>query len=418
MKILEFIKSLFSDKSSSTSNVSNSPPIVVNDPFDAIPDPKDVFRNILGMHDINRDDDISKNLKNILVEIENMGDRFRKLGESDGPYQLDSDFVNVIANNVADRTRNYIETIFMGLKNSLEAISPVKERQFEDAENDVNQTKEYINDLLKDKKFKPDNYSYWAWFYLIFGLALLISDIILSKKGIQHAFRISEGNSIEAWILSGGITSCAIYIKIYYDEFILPALERCITIFKKNNMKGVEPNDSKIWLYSIWSLRFIIKTGLLIFTMFSLYYLADLRFDFVLLENDNAESLNLKSSRISFIMISLLFPLIGGVCMAISIKKFQYLGLWGRSKKANEKAINSHAIIQNEYNQYLQDYNNCVSYLNRFTTDEFINKLKEFFFNCYLHGREYSFREHNNKRNIVQKAKEIRRIYPDRIIRN
>ena len=143
-------------------------------PYKNIPDPKLVFKDTLGMKDINRDSKIPENLKNILAEIENMGDRLRKLGESDGPYQMRYQTIREKVKSTASRTSKYIETIFKGISESVTNEIKVKKEKEQQIQNDIDATENYLKDLIKAKYWNPKNYLLWeAIIFLIFGLGLL-----------------------------------------------------------------------------------------------------------------------------------------------------------------------------------------------------------------------------------------------------
>lgn len=120
---------------------------------------------------------------------------------------------------------------------------------------------------------------------------------------------------------------------------------------------------------------------------------------------------DLEYSRITFVLLSALFPIIGGVCLAIAIKKLRSFSLLWKTKKEQKKLRRKLYKTQKELSQFEQDSENCKTYINWTTTDEFIKELANFLFACYIHGYEYAYRKHNAGLDIMEKAEEIRRLF-------
>lgn len=388
-------------------NKSSKPSSEPFDPYKNIPDPAIVFKDTLGMRDIDRDSKIPENLKKILVEIENMGDRLRKFGESDGPYQMRYKTVQDIAKSTSERTSRYIETIFKGIGEGLKTKKEIKKKEEARVEEDVNGAKAYLDELIAAKYWLPKNFLLWEIIiFFAFGITLLGGDFVLSLTGTKEAFLLQQW---EAILMSIGITACSIYIKIYYDDYILPDIERTITRFKHENLKGIPDNSSESKLRRTWNLRALLKALLLIIALSGIYFLGELRYQVLSAINPTIASFDY--SRITFVILSVLFPLIGGVCIAMAIKKMRgYTLLWTTKRKV-EKNRKRLYEIQEQLSKWEQDLENCSSYIEWSQKDEFIQGLTKFLFSCYLHGYEYAFRKHNMKLNIIEKAKEIRRIF-------
>lgn len=379
----------------------------LNDLYDDIPDPAIVFKEALGMQDIDRDSQIPENLKKILLEIENMGNRLRKFGESDGPFQMRYKTIRIIANNTAERVSKYIETIFKGISESLKSEAHIKEDEEKRIIKDLEVSKKYLGELKQTKHWQAKNYILWeALIYLVFGIALLTGDIVLSLSGTKEAFLLQDW---EAVAMSFGITACSIYIKMYYDDYILSALERSVTRYKQENLIGIEDDSSKSKLKRVWQFRLGLKTILLLFVLLSIYLLGELRFEVISEINPSVGQHGF--SRITFVLLSALFPVIGGVCMAMAIKKFRSHTIYRKAYKEEKRIQSKLYKLQKEKSTLDQDIENCNTYIKWSTNDEFIKNLTEFLYACYLHGYEYASRKHNAQLDKIEKAKEIRRLF-------
>jgi len=408
-KIIKRINKFFNLSSSEKddNNTGTNTKVRLNELYEDIPDPSVVFKDTLGMQDIDRDGRIPENLKKILLEIENMGDRLRKFGESDGPYQMKYKTIKTITGNTAERVSKYIETIFKGISESIKSESEVKKEEESRINKDLDISKKYLEELKKDKHWRPKNYLLWeAILFSVFGLALLMGDVVLSLSGTKEAFLLQDW---EKWAMSIGITACTIYIKVYYDEHILPAIERSVTMFNPENLKGIKDDSSKPFLIKIWKNRFIFKTALLVVVIGSIYLLGELRFQVI--SDINPSISKYGFSRPTFVLLSALFPIIGGVCMAMAIKKIRSYGILRKARDEEEEIRLRLYEVQKELSVHEQDLENCATYIDWSANDKFIENLTQFLFACYMHGYEYAFRKHNAQLDILEKAKEIRRLF-------
>ncbi len=407
-RILEWFKAAFLE--------TKAKPEPVYRIYKDIPDPNMIFDGVLGIDTVNHNDDVSKNLKSVLRDIEKMGLRFRKLGEVDGPYQQRQKTMLELIDNVAERTKLYIKTIFLGLKKELEPEVDIKQGALNKAKEDLDSHELYMSEMTQERRWRPEDYSNWAWLFFIAGLLLLAADAALALNVTKEVFRL-EGWS--KWPMTFGITVCTIYMKVYYDEYILPGLERSITIFKPENLPGIYSSEHTRWLQGVWTFRFLVKTVLFGSTLLAFWWLADLRFEYLrkvvqgwtFLEKMDASGQ--VWAKTTFQLFSLLFPVIGAVCMALAIKRFRLLSLWKETKRHHKTLTDSLQKSQEECGKSKQDLENCKSYIEWCDGDnhDFLKELKRFFYSCYVHGYDYGLQKKNAKLDILEKAKEIRRLY-------
>jgi hypothetical protein len=235
----------------------------------------------------------------------------------------------------------------------------------------VDVEKEYRDDTTKHSRFN-------AWMYLCFGLALIAADIPFSWELTAEGFgfkpgRDSDGfpnfDSILTAIVSFGIASTAVYIKYYFDSMIAPNLKNAISLLRTGAPHDIGPMTNWRWrkIEFVWFFRFLVETALLVFVVYTLWHTGSYRFETLhvrdtvasvesklekkqaelnyyeitgkiepdSLQSDIAKLVNRKENlegselvygqldtnkRTIFILLTLAFPVMGGVLLSISIR--------------------------------------------------------------------------------------------------
>jgi len=271
--------------------------------------------------------------------------------------------------------------------------------------------------------------------YIIVAILLIIADIPLSVKLTKEGFVLKEWWEVIA--MSLGIALCTVYVKIYYDEFIAHPIEKSVTQFKPKNLPGVDQNEQELKsIKTTWLVRFSVKTFILLFSLVTIMALGIFRFQFF--EGQVKRSFNATNTtnttggltyntpsgsgnnlytdyfdwktKTAFILITILFPVIGGVCASLGADKIQNY----RELKQTDKNC---ALKQQVYLNSLKDLNevekrlkNCANYL-KWCSEEgnFIIEYTSFFISHYVHGYERGIIKANLGKDLFNKAEELRK---------
>lgn len=238
----------------------------------------------------------------------------------------------------------------------------------------------YYDYVKYQYRFFPRSHSFFLFLlYLVFAVALIIADMPLALTLIQNGFNLAGGADRETFpflfkdnfwqiiaanwettITAVGIALCTIYIKIYYDEFVGTPYANKLMTFKRflieNGIEHLE--DTEINIKKEHNKKEKWKTGLFIFTIASIVILAIFRLQTTIAINE-AFTINFFSGA-AFIAITILFPLIGGICLSYSLNNIQNLTrLWaakGKCKKSRRKWIRSvraFTIAEKNYNDLI-----------------------------------------------------------------
>lgn len=257
------------------------------------------------------------------------------------------------------------------------------------AQNAYNNQHDYYEDTLElDYRNNPRKYSRkLGWFYLLISFILIVGDLPLAYKVVVKGFNFENlpdvftvnvlldwENSIFAIALVLALTSISIYFKFIYDEHLL---------------KG--PQNKK------WKNIFILlfRLSLLGIVLYSAVVFGDLR---ALAEGTKYSQLPPSLVRISFILLSIILPMLGGVFFS---EGYYYLGLMSIKRDAK--------IILEEKGKELDENNLKIAELTNqlgawksslrwAESTEFLSVyydyLHSYYFHFYEHGWYSSDKEH------------------------
>lgn len=386
-----------------------------------LPDPAEYFSQTYMINHVDNDQELNKTFKNIHYEIGKIGDNFRQLGVNDGQFGVHESTMQSIVGNVSQSTQAYIETIFLGHHDAIKIDLQAKQSTVAKVESDFDTCRENLNKVNAAKNWKPSKYSPFSCIlYLVSGFGLILSDIVLSFQITKNGFALEH--SLEQWGMAIGIALATIYVKYFFDKYLLPPMERSVSAFKQENLPGVNDRSRDIiQVRLIWFLRFVFNTVVLAFFLVTIYKIGEFRFEYLEGENQYMDP-PVEFTEITeeaFLLISLLLPIIGGICSAIGIRILENILFYRDTRRKFNKQRKELDRSQNELNLRAKKLKNFENYVNWCKLDgPFINNTAKFFYACYVHGYEFGFQKRNAGMDLFDRAKELRKYQAAREARN
>lgn len=239
-----------------------------------------------------------------------------------------------------------------------------KERK-ELAKGELVKRERHIAFLNYVRLFDPRSYSPGlAWIYIVVGLVLVFADLPLAYKLITQGFGFNaDKESYEILLTALGVSCCTIFIKIMYDEFIGPSFgspvigeKYFLSLFDANPEQALTLTDAERKRIRNWKYcRYGIKIAIFVLTIFVIGWLGKFRsvtlnkmdsreqidsrtkaamkqpvnlFDTAASQVDSVQQKNEAIEKQAtedqknvntptFILLTLLFPLISGVCFSL-----------------------------------------------------------------------------------------------------
>lgn len=260
-----------------------------------------------------------------------------EMGRRDGSLGVRLDITD-IAKATAQSMFRHIFVILKGKLGSLGAQLQSEKNIMDVEENSYKREQAYYDYMKYQYRFFPRNYSFLLFIiYLLVAIALIVADMPLALKLIHKGFDLEgpgfselfEGGKFwstiaanwETTITAVGIALCTVYIKIYYDEFVGTPYANRLMSFKKfleeNGIELQEETQRKINREVV--IKTVIKTLLVLITLVCIVVLARFRYQTSALEGSPMMPL----TGWAFLGITLLFPLIGGVCLSYALNNLQ-----------------------------------------------------------------------------------------------
>ncbi|MEL6672266.1 MAG: hypothetical protein AAFR61_08730 [Bacteroidota bacterium] len=334
--------------------------------------------------------------------INKFGEYFEKKGKHEGAIGLPRKTIINVAETHVRLIQDYVKTQYKGKLERLKVKAETAKEIMKVARSKF----DHQNDFLEQGFYNPRKYSILlALLYLFFAFCLIVADIPLALKLTQEGFNLNLATNAagdisqliynpllvfaenwEVFILAMGIAFCTIYIKILYDEYLGTPLSRTLIDFRKiEGMKQEEVEAYRDKLERASLLRTRVKLMVLGTLLLTILCLGIFRY---FNDPDIVNGGDIKSiiTGITFILITLIFPIIGGICFSLGLenlqnytRKLSYQYTAKRVEKRYQTAQETCVNINEQINQ-VQEYLTWVA------GKEFFEHYTNFFLASYDQG--------------------------------
>lgn len=280
----------------------------------------------------------------------------RKDGEIDGALGVPKELFDTYAQSEATYLKNKFESLINAQKIETEVAIEIEEKKVKDAENRLS----YYRKIQKDSFKQPRYYSITGIFYILLGIVLNFADIPISlvtlKKGLHiEGPTLNNANSItklfllpkddtgglwehvknvllanwELILLAVGISICSVFVKIFYDRLFMADFIKKIGLDKTTEDKAAEEQfaqktikEKLIFYFNNIDALSIMNIIIMMVFIGLMISLAIFRFTY---SSDLVANGDYTIAKITFVFLSLLFPVISGVLYSVGATKLNYL---------------------------------------------------------------------------------------------
>jgi hypothetical protein len=382
--------------------------------------------------------------RKIREELADFGDKFRKLGIEDGKSCKRKQGIREIIESHIEGIRNHIKATFRGRHEAAKIDKQTKKSKY-DNENELNTIYHNHFNLLLDYCHRyPKHHSFTIFLmYLFVALFLILADIPLALKLIEQGFNLDGPDEAkgeahlmisqlfnnplgvfaanwETFLLSIGIALCAVYVKILYDDFFGDPIHMVATRFKK--IPGVDDDKDITALRKAFVTRKAVKFIIFLFTIATIILLGYFRYH-TIQSGSNTVTKEGFITLYTLIAITLIFPVIGGVCFSLSLSNIQNINRLKKAKKNADIQHKKYLKALKEYTHAETKEHSLKSFLVDWTEENFVSKnYKKFLLGQYLHGYEEGLRQFADKdesNSLIEKVKIYRKkVLANKIYRN
>jgi hypothetical protein len=370
--------------------------------------------------------------------IQERGADFWIMGFNDGVKNIDKNTVEEVCKAHAFNLVEWVRANSHGKLMSYKSEKEVKESIMEDEGHRYEDAQCHLEEMTTSYQKNPRSFS-WLLFILYFSIAifLIIADVPLAKILTEKGFDLEVG-SMASWLLTFGIAFCAVYVKIYYDDYVATNLGHYIGQFKRlPGIKGdrkrkkksekkesvtliseenpeQEKRDIKGVQIEYW-IKFLVKTLILYLVLYTIWVLGEFRYqnitnperniimEYVLwvvekmgkdpkLMAEHAFNVTL----LAFRMITLIFPVIGGVCLSLAMTNLQNLRRYSKANADYSKHQKLYLDALGEFNKaskIYEDFQGVFDEWSKNKPEEHTNRYARIFNAFYLLGYQNGSRE-------------------------
>jgi hypothetical protein len=302
---------------------------------------------------------------------------FYEMGRRDGALGIRLQKINNLAKSNAKEIFEHIYVVLNGklaaLQAEFDAVTDMKKNDEKSYKNE----QAYYDYVKYQYRFFPRSHSILLFFlYAIVAFALILADIPLAIGLIREGFNLPGGEDLAAlfrgdfwktigdsWeicLTSLGISLCTIYIKIYYDEFVgTPFASRFMTFRQFLAENDINASEDIVAVNKEHRRKVLWKTLFFFFTLLSILALALFRLS-TAAKMKAAGSGGFEIDFFSgsaFVFITILFPLIGGICLSYALNNLQNRTRLWRARIQNKiarkrwlRTIGTATVVERNYN--------------------------------------------------------------------
>lgn len=371
---------------------------------------------------LSTDQDIAVTHQKLIEDIRLNSVELMKIGEEDGKLGLKAQNLDIIISSYIVSLRRYVFSVFKKKfeainheLNSQQQITALVEKQFLAQEDHV---------AFMKKKYRWNNKKFHIFLgalYLFVGVCLIVADVPLSLGVTRKVFDV-KGHLYE-YFLVVGVILLSFYIKVYYDEYLAFPVEKAVMFFKLKNLHGTEKIFDIVRVTTSSFLRFIVKTSLLLTCLGTIWLLGVARHKIHIYEivKNEQSPLNKKKNlpwsanvlqknttqtgealkkmlinihqseevKLSYILLSILFPFIGGVLFSLGTDQIKNVKELKLCEKKLEQEMEKYSQQKQRENVLVQKKEIAEGYIEWMKdNNEFGSEYLEHFKFCYQYGFE------------------------------
>lgn len=348
------------------------------------------------------------------------GLRLHNAGRTDGTIYQDSRDIEKMTAAEAEIIAGTVQAYYKGKVSSITPEILDLEKSIEELENDYKETSTYKREVEHFFRVNPRAFSInLSIFYTLIALFLVLADIPLALKLTQRGFDLDLGSiplkelfitpwgvfqqNWEVFLLALGISVCTIFVKIFWDTFIeKPTI--ATTLYAEQYGRAFPKEKRKYYL---------VVLALFVMTILSLGLFRDANLNDRNIAEATANEGEVNSSFVpdttgtsrqnpinadssidykkvvtltTFVLITLLFPIVSGICFSIGINCLHNHNELTRSKTEWEHKGERFRDELTKKSIKEEQKANYSSWLERYKDPKYITTISNLLLAYYNHG--------------------------------
>jgi hypothetical protein len=372
-----------------------------------------------------------------LEKLGRLADSFRSRGYRAGLWGLREENINRIAEMETLLVKSEIEeacdTGQRKLTSRVKMLKSVKDNAQKDYEGENSHYKR----TNRRYQYNPREFSpFLGFIYAFFSAALFLADIPLALELIRQGFNLpSDGHHLisqlfrvnggpehfvfnffqvlaanwEIVFYAAGVAFCTIYFKIFYDDYVAGPLENLIKRSpeapkedferlqddcQERADKGDMVREVKARFEHLSRIRRRIKIGLLSLLFISILVLGYFRYSVASVDGEKrtiADVTHSFSGFLTYCCLTILFPLISGVCASLSLNCFHNWREKARAERKNAAAQNRLGEATKEFQEKEAEMLRNDDFMAWLKNADTVRRLNEYMVACYDFGFKFGY---------------------------
>lgn len=361
-------------------------------------DPKDAKYISDAFQEINWD--LSENLA-IIPYFGKVGEVFQQHGFNDGAKGIEGNGYYHLSKTKVRGLVDDLKAMLIGQQKLLQTRMKGLKSAARNARKEFDESRK----VLLRRSYHPRQFSLLlAWIYLVVALILVLADIPLAVKLMEAGFNLDFGTpgiselmeqpwavikgNWETLIMALGVALSSIFFKVLYDEFVSGPLSNWATLAQREpDIPSGDPGYEKD-IRKAYRIRAVVKFIIFALTLGTIIILGIFRFQASISKGDLPVYMANWVTQFAFILITLLFPIVSGVCFSMGLDRFLNRGEYKRARKSIQWKRDRFGTATERYESTKSQLEKVESYIEWVRSEAFYRKYLDHLLACYAIGYE------------------------------
>jgi hypothetical protein len=291
-----------------------------------------------------------------------------------------SNDIVVLAASRAQRLYNFAQSVLNGKKAKATTDLFANEKLVKRSEEQDVDEHRNLEVIRYYRMFHPKSFNFlWSLFCIVFGVILMAADYPLANSLLSVGFDFI--GKWEGKLTAIGIALCTVYIKIYYDSYIEIRYGNALLVESRfeamydsisAGVAGSKASDFRVFNGKEQAKKKRWHTFILCFTVAGIFIMGWFRAEAAHVaasETPGTIVMPMLVYTVGFIFLTLVFPVISGICFSVGLGGMQNLSRYRRTTRNCKTTRAEYIAALKEYTAVQQEFGDIDAELKKWQAD-------------------------------------------------